>query len=231
MIQPRIAMHPNRRKITKISQIGDVIIADIEHDDVAEGVSPGNEGTSVTAAMLNGIATALSVYPVGSIYMTVNDSYSPAQLFGGDWARWGQGRVPVGMGNNSETNYIVTEATGGSENGVAAHAHTAANTAPSDTGSATLGAHTGQVIFYDGTYNSLQDVVPTGVFGTTGTVARKSFSSSSGNETHQGGFTMNATHAAHMHTLAAHTHTINSSGTSGGNRMPYITCYMWKRIA
>jgi len=38
------------------------------------------------------------VYPVGSIYMSVNDA-SPAVLFGGTWEQIGQGRTLFGAGN------------------------------------------------------------------------------------------------------------------------------------
>lgn len=37
-----------------------------------------------------------AIYPVGAIYMSVADT-NPAALFGGTWAAWGQGRVPVGV--------------------------------------------------------------------------------------------------------------------------------------
>ena len=47
------------------------------------------------------------IYPVGSIYMSVNDT-SPSILFGGTWTRWGQGRVPVGV-NESETEFNAAE--------------------------------------------------------------------------------------------------------------------------
>lgn len=39
------------------------------------------------------------IYPVGSIYMSVNDT-NPATFLGGTWVRWGQGRVPVGVNEN-----------------------------------------------------------------------------------------------------------------------------------
>lgn len=52
------------------------------------------------------------VYPVGSIYMSVN-STSPQTLFGGVWTEWGQGRVPVGV--SSSGTFSSVEKTGGSE--------------------------------------------------------------------------------------------------------------------
>lgn len=37
------------------------------------------------------------IYPVGSIYMTVDKDSDPAAFLGGTWERWGQGCVPVGV--------------------------------------------------------------------------------------------------------------------------------------
>lgn len=55
----------------------------------------------------------LKVYPVGSIYMSVN-STSPATLFGGTWVAWGTGRVPVGI-NTGDTDFNTVEKTGGAK--------------------------------------------------------------------------------------------------------------------
>ena len=54
------------------------------------------------------------VYPVGSIYMSMND-VSPQQFLGGTWIRFGGGRVPMGVGNNGTTNYPVARNIGGAE--------------------------------------------------------------------------------------------------------------------
>lgn len=51
------------------------------------------------------------VYPVGSIYMSVN-STNPSVLFGGTWSAWGSGRVPVGV-NVSDADFSTVEKTGG----------------------------------------------------------------------------------------------------------------------
>lgn len=37
------------------------------------------------------------IYPIGSIYMTVDEDSDPAAFLGGTWVRWGQGCVPVGV--------------------------------------------------------------------------------------------------------------------------------------
>lgn len=52
------------------------------------------------------------IYPVGSIYMSVNNT-NPSLLFGGTWVAWGGGRVPVGVGNNGTNNYTQADKTGG----------------------------------------------------------------------------------------------------------------------
>ena len=57
-------------------------------------------------------STIDNVYPIGSIYMSVNNT-NPEALFGGTWETWGQGRVPVGV--SEEGTFQGVEQTGGSE--------------------------------------------------------------------------------------------------------------------
>lgn len=52
-----------------------------------------------------------AIYPVGSIYMSVN-STNTSTLFGGTWQQWGSGKVPVGIDEN-DTDFDTVEATGG----------------------------------------------------------------------------------------------------------------------
>lgn len=51
------------------------------------------------------------IYPVGSIYMSVN-STNPSNYFGGTWVSWGQGRVPVSV-KSSDSSFSTVEKTGG----------------------------------------------------------------------------------------------------------------------
>lgn len=48
------------------------------------------------AASIAGIQKIIGnlMYPIGSIYMSIN-SKSPAEIFGGEWESWGGGKVPV----------------------------------------------------------------------------------------------------------------------------------------
>lgn len=55
----------------------------------------------------------LSVYPVGSIYLSVNN-VNPSTLFGGTWVAWGSGKVPVGV-DTSDTDFDTVEETGGTK--------------------------------------------------------------------------------------------------------------------
>ena len=61
------------------------------------------------------------VYPVGSIYMSVNNA-NPSTLFGGTWVSWGTGRVPVGV-DTEDTDFARSEKTGGSKY-LQSHSHT-----------------------------------------------------------------------------------------------------------
>lgn len=54
------------------------------------------------------------IYPVGSIYMTVDKDSDPAAFLGGTWERWGQGRVPVGVDEN-DTIFEKAENKGGEQ--------------------------------------------------------------------------------------------------------------------
>ena len=69
------------------------------------------------------------IYPVGSIYMSVN-SVNPSTLFGGVWEAWGEGRVPVGVGTADGKTFAANEQGGKAEvtltsaqSGVPAHNH------------------------------------------------------------------------------------------------------------
>ena len=65
--------------------------------------------TSVSQIAIGSVAGL--IYPVGSIYMSVNN-VNPSTFFGGTWVAWGSGRVPVGV-NASDNNFNTVEKTGG----------------------------------------------------------------------------------------------------------------------
>ena len=59
----------------------------------------------VTTELLN------FLYPIGSIYLSVN-SVNPSNFLGGTWVAWGTGKVPVGV-DTSDTDFDEVEKTGG----------------------------------------------------------------------------------------------------------------------
>ena len=172
-----------------------------------------------------GASKIKEVYPVGSIYMSVNNT-NPSTFFGGTWVSWGEGRVPVGVGNGYSIgaqggNASVTfKPTGG--------------VAPTALGIRQIPYHSHRIWAVnrhisvqggggDGNYNALytssMHEVPTDVevgwsenayngIGPDGRV----------DENNQ------AVGEAHMHGLSMNNTTIDV-------RQPYITCYMWKRTA
>ena len=192
-------------------------------------------------------------YPVGSIYMSVNNT-NPSTLFGGTWEAWGSGRVPVGV-NASDANFNSVEKTGGAStvalttaqlpkhnHDLSSHTHTI----PALTGSATGGGitngitgglHTHEVREANdhniGAYSNSTWSSGSGCFGRTGDAPANR---------------LIATASTHTHTLPNHTHTVTTvasttstpsashtgnqgSGSAHSNLQPYITCYMWKRVA
>lgn len=84
---------------------------------VADNLTTEASGTSVLDAhqgkILKGLLDDIwkTIYPVGSIYMSVNNT-DPGTLFGGTWEAWGTGRVPVGV-DSDDSDFDTTEKTGG----------------------------------------------------------------------------------------------------------------------
>ena len=73
---------------------------------------------------INGVNIFDVIYPIGSIYLSVNDT-NPGTLFGGTWVAWGAGKVPVGV-DASQTEFATVEKTGGNKTVDLSHTHTSA---------------------------------------------------------------------------------------------------------
>lgn len=147
------------------------------------------------------------VYPVGCIYLSVNDT-NPSTLFGGTWTPFATGRVLCGVPVNGEA-----ETTGGSNTAtIAAHKHTTASHKLTVT---EMPAHHHEMLNYNEngittdtfTKNSVEGLIKKGWTGNVMT------SYSGGNQAH-----------SHGDTGSAGAATISVV-------QPYITCYMWKRIS
>lgn len=151
------------------------------------------------------------LYPVGSIYLSVN-STNPGTIFGGTWTQL-KDRFLLGAGytyTNGATGGAATVTLTTSQ--LPAHAHGATFSSGK---AASAGAHTHQIgTDYDGGGGS--------VYGTV-------HKASTGAEKMAGATSSNG---AHTHTV---TGTVAVSNTGGGgshnNMPPYLVVYMWKRTA
>lgn len=165
------------------------------------------------------------VYPVGSIYMSVND-VDPSTFLGGTWERWGQGRVPVGV-DASDADFATVEKTGGEKK----HQLTT-NEMPSH-------RHIGQYS-YTKTYTN-HSQKPTD----PPTQALEVNQGTREVEVQYKVITDNVTTASYYASGSGPTNDIffsekvksqygvadNGSDIAHNNLQPYITCYMWKRTA
>lgn len=151
------------------------------------------------------------VYPVGAIYMSVNN-VSPQTFIGGTWVAWGAGRVPVSV-DTTNSNFNTVEKTGGAEtvtlttSQMPSHTHSCGNGLTDTTYAYGIGLN-------------YSEVTVTGYFA-------KAPSSNNYGSTNSG------TRKTNLHGTFSHSHSIGSagSGSSHNNLQPYITCYMWKRTA
>lgn len=171
-----------------------------------------------------------AIYPVGSIYMSVNN-VNPGTLFGGTWVAWGTGRVPVGI-NTSDSSFDTVEKTGGSKNSIIPyHNHgftgtqlgTHTHTGPSH-------SHTGGSLTGINVTKGYEEVLKTSTGNKVSALTSVSVGVSGYNNTGSSG--TGNTGAASAGTPSG---TVGYAGTSGNttnaNLQPYITCYMWKRTA
>lgn len=146
------------------------------------------------------------VYPVGSIYMSVNN-VNPENLFGGTWVAWGSGRVPVGV-NESDTNFNLVEKTGGSN------------------------THNHSIIIGQATWYGVP--LEESEYGIYTKDASGNRSKSSGTiRLSSGSRQRNTALNAAMTTFTHDGFAVETTGVThnASTLQPYITCYMWKRTA
>ena len=172
----------------------------------------------------SGGVTLDKVYPVGSIYMSVNNT-NPGTLFGGTWVTWGAGRVPVSV-NTSDGDFSTVEKTGGEKthtlsiNEMPSHKHSTTVKVTEKSLIGTVHNFAGQGADW-GPGNTV-----TGICSALGDDSAYYPSGTKKTTKYKDGFKINATHS---HVASA---TVESAGggNAHNNLQPYITCYMWKRI-
>lgn len=167
------------------------------------------------------------IYPVGSIYMSVNN-VSPTSLFGGTWERI-KDRFLLSAGDS----YAAGGTGGSADASLPAHTHSVSGTAASN------GAHThtvsGTAASNGGHTHGMGNIWSDG----SGSSSAYTMSTSRKLKTRN-----TASAGAHTHTVSgtaasngAHTHSVSGTAASAGvdakgkNMPPYLTVYMWKRTA
>lgn len=176
------------------------------------------------------LAIGASLYPVGSIYMSVN-STDPSTLFGGEWEALDEGRVLIGANSTYSA---------GSKGGEATHTLTVEEmpTHGHDGVASSAGEHTHT--------RGSQNI--TGAFGSGGqehnTYVSGAFYKTGGSQNNADSGNTNAdvvgldasrTWEGESSSDGAHTHEVSVSNTGGdmahNNMQPYLSVYMWKRVA
>lgn len=184
-----------------ISSVNNNFYLDADGNLTVKTITASNQEITPT---LSDIFSA--IYPVGSIYMSVNNT-DPEKLFGGKWQSWGAGRCPVGV-DTSQSEFSTIEKTGGENT----HKLTASEM-PAHNHTVSSGNHTH-------TYTGYINVTAT-TATTYQCIAHKRYTADGTNT------------PASMNSSGAHSHTVSNtgSGNAHNNLQPYITCYMWKRIS
>ena len=189
-----------------------------------KGTSKEAYDKSVEAMKVAQGITFDTIYPIGSIYMSINDT-NPEKLFGGTWAAWGTGRVPVGV-DTSDSDFSTVEKTGGekthklSTDELASHKHSTTVNITEKQLIGTVHNFAGQGADW-GPGNTV-----TGICSALGDDRAFYPSGTSKTTKYKDGFKIDATHS---HTASA-TMENAGGGNAHNNMQPYITCYMWKRI-
>ena len=159
------------------------------------------------------------IYPVGSIYMSVN-STSPADLFGGTWDTMPAGRVLLAQGKSQWGTTYTAGSTGGEATHLLTpeemprHKHDAVANNENISGTAYLQMGNGISIATGST---------TGVFSAIGSGTVEGYGSGSKSGTN--GLKFNSTHTP--------TISISYTGadTAHNNLQPFIAVFMWRRTA
>lgn len=182
-----------------------------------------HSGTQIGSITVNGTQTKLyapsggggggltfdDIYPIGSIYLSVN-STDPGLLFGGTWQRI-KDRFLLGAGDI----YTAGDTGGSADAVVPYHRHSVS--------SVTTGGMSGN----DPHRHSVGYMT-----GTRGTGSTNTRVGPYGESVEEGNVTTHTTSVAHTHDVPSHN--TNYAGTSGNatgaNMPPYLVVYMWQRI-
>ena len=172
-----------------------------------------------------------SIYPIGSIYISVNN-ISPASFLGGSWTSIGAGKTLVGVDTN-DTDFNTVEKTGGEKthiltvNEMPSHNHTIAHT--HTRGNMEIYGWFPTLLYPDGN-NVGSNATGGGAFSRAGT---KSLYMSKNDYANYNSYYYDFYASRNWTGSTSEPSNANSgnqgSGQAHNNLQPYITVYMWKR--
>ena len=180
------------------------------------------------------------IYPVGSIYIGINNT-NPSTYFGGTWVSFGTGQTLVGIDSN-DSSFDTIEETGGAKSisytpsgSVGNHTLTVSEIPAHTHGSKTLSGYINFKRFgVSGTGYDLA-MGTSGIISKTPTSANATLincGATSKSTVYYDAVTINATHEhSSVGGSGAHNHPFSGTESSINVVQPYITVYMWKRTA
>ena len=195
----------------------------IEAND-AVTVGQLNKKLSSTLDQLNRLAGQL--YPVGSIYMNVNN-VEPSAIFGGSWERMPSGRMLVNSGDGFNLGQVGGEKEHRlTEDELASHSHDVNNINGNTTSTAKLVGKFSSSIRPNG---DITDVPYRNGFGIVSKESEYGIHAKDGGNSSPGrNYVIDA---SHNHTINLNINMLPSGKNQPHNNMPpYIVVNMWKRI-
>lgn len=173
------------------------------------------------------------VYPVGSIYTSVNNT-NPGSFLGGTWVSFGAGRTLIGV-SSSDDDFSAAQKTGGakqvtlSTDQMPSHTHTGST--DSGDGNHNHNAQTAEASL-EGTFTAFR--------GTTGGIVSRVGESSdnvggTGTTRENLKITADHQHQININNSGAHVHDFTTESAGGSEPIdilpPYVTVYFWRRTA
>lgn len=237
--------NPANNKITlgrTISSLTDKVAGNTNLTNIVQGMAgrvnnavntannAANTAEQVKAEM---DAVTNKIYPVGSIYISVNNA-NPASFFGGSWTAFATGRTIVGV-DTSQGEFNSVEKAGGHKelqshaHGLNGHNHSVNITSGGQ--SASHNHTTGNSSYkYWPVATGIPEADSGDVGGNTYKYPRIPSGATWGNITNTGNQSSDHSHYVSGSTGGNSGNTTSTGGGNAGNLQPYITVYMWKRI-
>jgi microcystin-dependent protein len=185
-------------------------------------------------------AASAEAFPVGSIFISV-DQTNPGSVLGyGTWAAFGPGRTLVGF-DNSQTEFDAAEKTGGEKTHVLTVGEMPGHTHAQDAHNHTQNAHTHVQDAHTHVQNahnhaqSVNTATTGGLSGytpdtSTNTSATSGYSTANATAVNQNATAVNQ-NATAINNAATATNQSAGGGAAHNNLQPFIVCYFWKRTA